>query len=150
MIGDRDTQMVLLIVLGAALLWWIIGKESCEGCMRECSLLGGDKSACHAKCSAKGLDCPLDLKTMCDECVSQCTKGGTESEAGCIQACKLAGPCKSIKVAPPKVPVIPPHAPAHAPAPARAASPDLDEQSAYAAYNAVSDFSPSTGVVFDG
>ncbi len=159
MLGDRGTQIVLMIVLGAALLWWLMGSETCEGCIYECRAVHGDKADCVGKCAAKGLDCPMDLeqptmdvKSVCEECLERCSKSGTASGAQCVEECVRAGKCqKPLGQAPPQQQ----QQQQQPPSPASAASKKNAPAGSYGGagnglFAAGSAYAPATGVVYGG
>jgi hypothetical protein len=63
----NDSLMVLLMVVaGGLVLWYLLGRETCEGCYHECNIeMHGDPDAagkCARQCLAKGLTCSAAIQ----------------------------------------------------------------------------------------
>lgn len=91
---DNSALIVLSIVVGAIVLWYILGQESCEACYHECSMSGSDHATCAKNCAARGLKCPMELSPTADPetifpyatCMKQCSAGGA-SVSECTKDC---------------------------------------------------------------
>ena len=81
-----DGQIVMFIV-GVIALWYLLGRETCTGCVDECRIKGGNKVDCQNQCFKKGI-CPMGVDVA-----------------------------PSIPVPPPKVQPLPPQKPSSGPSP---------------------------------
>lgn len=54
-----DGQIVMFIV-GVIALWYLLGRETCTGCVDECRVKGGNKVDCQNQCFKKGI-CPMGV-----------------------------------------------------------------------------------------
>ena len=110
---DNSALIVLSIVVGALVLWYILGQESCEACYHECSMSGSDNATCAKSCAARGLKCPMELELPTEPllspgenqtyvvCMKQCRAGGG-SVSECIKDCSAIAIAKDAAQAAPE------------------------------------------------
>jgi len=73
--GNDSFMILAMVVVGALVLWYLVGRESCEGCYHECKLThyddDGAAQKCAAKCVAKGLDCSKSIQAAAMQTVEK-------------------------------------------------------------------------------
>ncbi len=103
---------MFIAVLIAA--WYLLGSETCSGCVDECRAEGYSKAACQDKCAKKGVCSFASIKPLCKDCMADCTKQLGSSYDACKKACEAKDCDGSI---PDKIPVLPSPQPVGPPSP---------------------------------
>lgn len=129
-VSDGQILMFIAVLVAA---WYLLGSETCSGCVDECRAMGSSKAACQDKCAKKGVCSFASIKPLCKDCMADCSKNLGSTYDACKKACEAKDCEGSIasQVVVPSQPIAPPSPPKSMGMALRGAGPMDDDKSWY-------------------